>query len=54
MKQSDNAKPNDGKLLCVSVFKSGESTVTKEQFTKAWVDLINKIEKSKESIARRR
>ena len=31
----------------VSVFKSGESTTSTEAFTKMWIDLINKLEKSK-------
>lgn len=35
------------KTVCSSVFKSGESTTTKTQFTQKWIELINKIEKSK-------
>ncbi len=27
-----------------SVFKSGESTTSKEAFTKMWIELINKLE----------
>lgn len=38
-----NTKPN----ICRSVFKSGENTTSKTQFTKMWVELINKIEKNK-------
>ncbi len=34
---------------CISVFKSGESTTSKEAFTKMWIDLINKLERSKSS-----
>ncbi len=52
MKQSEKSKPNDEKIMCVSVFKSGENTTTKSQFTKVWVDLINKIEKGKGKNAR--
>lgn len=33
--------------LCKSVFKSGESTISKAQFTKKWVELINRLEKYK-------
>lgn len=35
------------KTICKSVFKSGENTTSKKQFTWAWIDLINKIEKGK-------
>ncbi len=33
-----------------SVFKSGEGTTSKEAFTKMWIELVNKLEKSKEKI----
>ena len=33
--------------MCKSVFKSGESTTTTTQFTGAWVELINRLEKNK-------
>ena len=33
--------------LCRSVFKSGESTTSKTQFTKKWIEMINRIEKNK-------
>jgi hypothetical protein len=32
---------------CQSVFKSGESTTTKNQFTRKWIELINQLEKNK-------
>ena len=32
---------------CKSVFKSGENTPLKKQFTKKWIEMINKIEKNK-------
>lgn len=38
---------NKNQEVCRSVFKSGESTTSKSQFTKKWIELINKIEKSK-------
>lgn len=42
---------NQGIPVCRSVFKSGESVTTVEQFTKAWSALINQLEKSKEVLA---
>ncbi len=33
--------------LVKSVFKSGENTTSKEAFTKMWIELINKLERSK-------
>ncbi len=41
-----NEKKTD-KTICKSVFKSGENTTTKIQFTKKWIELINKLEKTK-------
>ena len=35
------------KVLCKSVFKSGENTISKAGFTQKWIELINRIEKSK-------
>ena len=35
---------NDSKTICKSVFKSGENTTSK---TKKWIELINRLEKSK-------
>ena len=32
---------------CQSVFKSGESITTKNQFTRKWIELINQLEKNK-------
>ena len=40
--------------ICRSVFKSGESTTSKTQFTQKWIELINKIEKNKGITAVRR
>lgn len=34
------------KSICRSVFKSGEN-ITKKQFTKKWIELINRLEKNK-------
>ena len=47
MQQSDKFKIGDEKEICVSVFKSGENTMSKEEYTKKWIELINRIEKSK-------
>ena len=35
------------KTICKSVFKSGENTTSKNQFTQKWIELINRLEKSK-------
>lgn len=35
------------KTICKSIFKSGENTTSKSQFTKKWIELINRLEKSK-------
>jgi len=47
MKESDKSKSKDDKIICVSVFKSGENTTTKEEYTKKWIELVNRIEKGK-------
>lgn len=31
--------------LVKSIFKNGKSTTSTEEFTKMWIDLINKLEK---------
>ena len=33
--------------LCISVFKSGRSTTTKEIYTQKWVEMINTLERRK-------
>lgn len=47
MKQSDKSGSGNEKEICTSVFKSGENTTSKEEYTKKWIELINRIEKSK-------
>lgn len=42
-----NETPNS---ICKSVFKSGENTTSKTQFTKKWIEMINIIEKTKMDI----
>lgn len=34
-------------IICKSMFKDGRSTVTKEQFTDMWINLINQLEAGK-------
>ena len=41
------AENNESKTVCISVFKSGESTTTEREFTDKWIELINTIEKGK-------
>ena len=41
------ANNEKSKNICNSVFKSGENTTTKIQFTQKWIELINKLEKNK-------
>lgn len=38
---------NYNKCLCKSVFKDGRQSTSKEEFTKIWIELINRIEKNK-------
>ena len=39
-------KKTEKNNLCVNIFKNGLGT-DKEQFTRVWINLINKIEKNK-------
>lgn len=41
------AKMKQPNTICKSVFKSGESTTTRDEFTKKWIELINRLENSK-------
>ena len=41
-------------ILCTSVFKSGESTPAKSQFTERWIALVHLLEKSKRNVTARR
>ena len=47
MKQSDNFQDNEDRMICVSVFKSGENTTTTQEYTRKWIELINQIERGK-------
>jgi hypothetical protein len=39
--------------LCKSVFKSGSTETTKENFTRKLTELINQLEKEKQAIAQK-
>ena len=41
------AKIEQPSNICKSVFKSGENTTTRDEFTKKWIELINRLERSK-------
>lgn len=41
------ANTENSKTICKSVFKSGENTTSTSQFTKKWIELINRLEKNK-------
>lgn len=47
MKQSDKSHNNKDNMICVSVFKSGENTTTTQEYTRKWIELINRIERGK-------
>ena len=44
MEKTDKSKTI---TVCKSVFKSGENTTSKTQFTKKWIELINRLERNK-------
>ena len=37
----------ESQLLCKNIFKDGKNTTTKDNFTSAWINLINQLEKEK-------
>lgn len=41
------ANKEQARDLCKSVFKGGEGAISKSQFTRVWIELINRIEKGK-------
>lgn len=43
----NNKKAN---VICKSIFKGGLNTTSKTQFTKALIELLNKIEKDKSKV----
>lgn len=50
MNQVDNSKKNKTKNendICISVFKSGKNITTKQEYTKIWIQFINRMERSK-------
>ena len=34
-------------ITCKSVFKNSDNTISKNQYTKKWIELINTLEKNK-------
>ncbi len=48
------AQDDKEQTMCKSVFKSGESTTSQKQFTQKWIELINRLEKSKRTYAVKR
>ncbi len=53
-KEGDRMEHQQTQANCKSVFKSGENTPLKKQFTKKWIELINRIEKNKRATAGKR
>lgn len=47
MRQSDKFQDNEDRMICVSVFKSGENMTTTQEYTRKWIELINQIERGK-------
>lgn len=47
MRRYDNSGSSSEIKTCVSVFRSGGSTTTKQEYTKKWIELINRMEKAK-------
>ena len=48
------AQDDKQQAICKSVFKSGENTTSRKQFTGKWIELINKLEKNKRTYAVKR
>ena len=51
MEKNDKSKTD---TICWSVFKSGENTTSKSQFTKKWIELINRLERNKKVNSRKK
>lgn len=43
--------PEKRNSYCTSVFTNKESAPTTERYTQTWINLINQLEKSKETVA---
>lgn len=41
------SKEHPNTMICTSIFKDGGSIISKSEFTKIWISLINRIEKNK-------
>ena len=44
--ENKNESKNEN-TICKSVFKNGEKTTSKSQFTQKWIELINRSEKNR-------
>ena len=51
MEKNDKSKTD---TICKRVFKSGENTTSKSQFTKKWIELINRLERNKNVNSRKK
>ena len=51
MEKNDKSKTD---TICKSVFKSGENTTSKSQFTKKWIELLNRLERNKNVNSRKK
>lgn len=51
MEKNDKSKTD---TICKNVFKSGENTTSKSQFTKKWIELINRLERNKNVNSRKK
>ncbi len=49
--QMEKGQTPQPKIICASVFKSGEKASIKKQMTSKWIELINQIEKNKGALA---
>ncbi len=37
-------------VICKSIFKDGKNTPSRESFTRVWINLINRMEKSRRDL----
>lgn len=41
-------------VICKSIFKNKKDSITKDDFTKKWIDIINQLERNKNVIIKNR
>lgn len=46
-KEGDIMPKADPSIICKNIFKDGKNTTSKDKFTRAWIGLINQLEKRK-------